>query len=324
VTVHRFPVGPRDPARYDALHAAILSGRAGYADELEWLSHSVWSPGLQAFLEEGDGHDLRVLSPYLFGTTLWGAQADPGRSALLPCLHDEPYARLRTVAAVLGAVRGCLFNAPGEERLARRIAPVRAGGVVGMGFDPPEGPAGPPPRALADRGPYLVYAGRLEQGKRVDVAVEGVARLAGERADAPVLALMGSGGYRPPPAQRDRVVELGYVSEEDKRAVYAGALALVNPSEMESLSIVLMEAWREGTPAVVAAGSEVMRDHVARSGGGMTFADHDEFRAAVARLLDDPGERERMGARGRAYALEEYGWPAVQERLAAVAERLAA
>jgi glycosyltransferase involved in cell wall biosynthesis len=93
---------------------------------------------------------------------------------------------------------------------------------------------------------------------------------------------------------------------------------------MESLSIVLMEAWREGTPAVVAAGSEVMRDHVARSGGGMTFADHDEFRAAVARLLDDPGERERMGARGRVYALEEYGWPAVQERLAAVAERLAA
>ena len=31
-----------------------------------------------------------------------------------------------------------------------------------------------------------------------------------------------------------------------------------------------------------------------------------------------------MGARGRAYVLEEYGWPAVWERLAAVAERLAA
>jgi glycosyltransferase involved in cell wall biosynthesis len=324
VVVHRFPVGPRDASLYERLHAAILAGRAGYADELEWLSHSVWSPELQSFLEEGHDHDLRVLSPYLFGTTLWGAQADPGRSALLPCLHDEPYARLRTVAAVLGAVRGCLFNAPGEERLARRIAPVRAGGVVGMGFDAPDGPAGPPPAALREHGPYLVYAGRLEEGKRVQVAVEGVARLARERADAPVLALMGSGGYRPPPAQRDRVVELGYVSEEDKRAVYAGALALVNPSEMESLSIVLMEAWREGTPAVVAAGSEVMRDHVARSGGGMTFADHDELRAAVARLMDDPGERERMGARGRAYALEEYGWPAVQERLAAVAERLAA
>jgi glycosyltransferase involved in cell wall biosynthesis len=68
----------------------------------------------------------------------------------------------------------------------------------------------------------------------------------------------------------------------------------------------------------------VLSDHVARSGGGMAFGSYDEFRAAVARLLDDPAERERMGARGRAYALEEYGWPAVQERLSAVAERLAA
>jgi hypothetical protein len=30
-----------------------------------------------------------------------------------------------------------------------------------------------------------------------------------------------------------------------------------------------------------------------------------------------------MGAAGRAYVLDEYGWPAVQERLAAVAGRLA-
>ncbi len=192
-----------------------------------------------------------------------------------------------------------------------------------MGFDPPEGPPGPLPAALRGLGPYLVYAGRLEEGKRVQVAVDHVARLAGERPGAPALVLMGRGGYRAPASARGHVVELGYVSEEEKRAVYAGALALVNPSELESLSIVLMEAWLEGTPAIVASGSEVMSDHVARSGGGLTFAGYDEFRAAAVRLLDDPGERERMGARGRAYALEEYGWPAVWGRLAAVAERLA-
>jgi glycosyltransferase involved in cell wall biosynthesis len=323
VTVHRFPVGPRDGARYDALHAAVVGGRAGYADELEWLANSVWSPAMEAYLEDEDGHDLRVLAPYLFGTTLWGAQTAPARSALLPCLHDEPYARLETVRRVLGAVRGCLFNAPAEERLARRLAPVRGGGVVGMGFDPPPGPPGPAPAALDGLGPYLVYAGRLEEGKRVQVAVEGVLRLAAERADAPSLVLMGRGGYRAPAEASGRVVELGYVTEEEKRAVYANAVALVNPSEMESLSIVLMEAWLEGTPAIVAAGSEVMADHVARSGGGMTFASYDELRAAAARLLDDPAEAERMGAAGRAYVLDEYGWPAVQERLAAVAGRLA-
>ena len=323
VQVHRFPVGPRDVARHDALHTAVMTGRADYADELEWLAQSVWSPDLQGFLEEAD-HDLRILAPYLFGTTIWGAMADPGRSALLPCLHDEAYAHLATVRAVLGAVRGCIFNAPGEERLARRLAPVRDGGVVGVGFTPPSGPAGPPPAPLHDMGPYLIYAGRLEEGKRVDVAVEYAVRLAAERPDAPVLALVGRGGYSPPAGTRGRVVELGYLDEADRRAAYAGAVALVNPSEMESLSLVLMEAWLEGTPAVVAAGSEVMRDHVARSGGGQTFAGYEDFRGAVGRLLDDPGRAAEMGARGRAYVLEEYGWPAVWERLVAVAGRLAA
>ncbi len=322
VRVHRFPVGPRDPRRHDALHAAVVGGRAGYAEQLEWLSHGVWSPGLQEFLEDAD-HDLRVLAPYLFGTTIWGAQAAPERSALLPCLHDEPYAHLRIVHDVVGAVRGCLFNAPGEERLARRLYAVRDGGVVGIGFDPPDGPPPEPPAATAGLGPYLVYAGRLEEGKRVNVAVEHVLTLAGERPDAPALVLMGRGGYRPPASARGRVVELGYVGDDAKRAVYAGALALVNPSEMESLSLVLMEAWLEGTPAIVAAGSEVMADHVGRSGGGMTFASYGDFRAAVARMLDEPAERERMGARGRAYVLDEYGWPAVWERLEAVTGRLA-
>jgi glycosyltransferase involved in cell wall biosynthesis len=192
-----------------------------------------------------------------------------------------------------------------------------------MGFDPPAGPPPPPPAAVRDLGPYLVYAGRLEEGKRVPVAVDHVMRLAGERRDGPALVLMGRGGYRAPASARGHVVELGYVSEEEKRAVYSGAAALVNPSEMESLSIVLMEAWLEGTPAIVASGSEVMNDHVARSGGGMTFGSYDEFRDAAGRVLDNPGERERMGARGRTYALEEYGWPAVWERLTVVAERLA-
>ena len=323
VRVHRFRVGPRDPRRHDALHAAVVSGRAGYADQLEWLSQGVWSPDLQEFLEDAD-HDLRVLAPYLFGTTIWGAQARPERSALLPCLHDEPYAHLRVVRDVVGAVRGCLFNAPGEERLARRLYRVRDGGVVGIGFDPPEGPAPAPPDAVAGLGPYLVYAGRLEEGKRVHVAVEHAMRLASERPDAPAVVLMGRGGWRPPPAARGRVLELGYVGDATKRAVYAGALALVNPSEMESLSIVLMEAWLEGTPGLVAAGSEVMADHVRRSGGGVAFADFEGFRAGVARLLDDPAARAQMGARGRSYVLEEYGWPAVWERLEAVAGRLAA
>jgi glycosyltransferase involved in cell wall biosynthesis len=324
IRVHRFPVGPRDAAAYDRLHPAVLSGSAGYSTQLEWLAQSVWSPALGAFLEaRGGDYDLVVLAPYLFGTTVWGALIDPGRSALMPCLHDEPYARLDLVGRVMESVRGCVFNAPGEERLARRLYRVRGGGVVGMGHD---APAAPPAARFAEPrglGRYVLYAGRLEEGKRVQVAVEWAVRHARERPDAPRLVLIGRGGYRPPPEAAGVVVEAGYVSEEDKRAAYAEALALVNPSTMESLSLVLMEAWLEGTPAVVASGSEVMRDHCERSGGGWAVDGYEGYREAIEALLDDPGLGRRRGDAGREYVLDVYGWPAVRERFRAVAEALA-
>lgn len=320
--VRRFPVDPRDEERHARAHRLVIEGRAGYLDEMEWLASGVWSHEMGLYLERSD-HDLIIFCPYLFGTTLWGAQVAPERSAILPCLHDEPYARLETVGRVISASRGCLFNAPAEERLARRLYDVREGGVVGMGFDAPAAEA---PAEFAERhglGRYLVYAGRLEEGKRVDVAVDHAARYARERPDAPRLVLLGSGGYAPPRDTSDAVLRVGYVSEDEKRSALAGAVALVNPSHMESLSIVLMESWIEGTPAIVAQQSEVMRDHCDASGGGIPFGSYEDYRDAVDRMLADPAEARRMGARGREYALDVYGWPAVASRFAAVVERLA-
>jgi glycosyltransferase involved in cell wall biosynthesis len=311
VRVHRFPVGTRDAARYETLHARVLSGGAAYVDELEWLAHSVWSQQLHTFLGDTAGaFDLVVFSPYLFGTSIWGAQVAPDRSALLPCLHDEPYAYLRTVAGVVRSVRGCLFNTEAERRLAERLYGPVPGGVVGMGFDPPGAPPAADFAGARDLEPggYLVYAGRLEEGKRVDVLVDHVTRYAAERRDAPRLVLIGRGPYRPPRSAR-QVVLAGFVGEEEKRAAFAGALALVNPSTLESLSLTLLEAWREGTPGLVSAGSEVMREHTSRSGGGLTFTTYEEFRDAVDTLTGDPERRRGMGEAGRAYVLEEYGWP---------------
>lgn len=323
--VHRFLVGPRDQRRYDELHAEVVSGDAPYVTELEWLSNSVWSPDLQAFLEdEGPSYDLVVLSPYLFGTTLWGAQVDPERSVLLPCLHDEGYARLVTVGRVFKAVRGCIFNSEAERRFARRLYGVGGGHVVGMGFDRPSN--APTVRFAEPRslGHYLLYAGRIEEAKRVDVAVEYASRYAAERVEAPYLVLIGSGSYRVPNWAVGTVQRIGFLSDEERRAAYAEALALVNPSHLESLSIVLLEAWLEGTPALVASGSEVLREHCERSKGSLSFDSYPEFRDAVDRLLQDADLGKRLGAAGRSYVVDRYGWRSVRERLSQALEQLAA
>jgi glycosyltransferase involved in cell wall biosynthesis len=322
--VHRFAVGPRDPRLYERLHPSD-ERQPTYAEELEWLSHSVWSPELLRFLEQtSEEYDLAVFAPYFFGTTIWGAQVAPGRSVLLPCLHDEPYARLGTVRRLLGAVRGCLFNSQAEQRLAERIAPGVRGGVVGAGFDEPQQA---PRRGFARAhglGRYVIYAGRLEEGKGVDVLVDYAVRYAVERRHAPKLVLIGEGGYVPPPSSRGLVVRVGSVPRDERQAAYSEALALVSASRLESLSLVLLEAWLEGTPAAVSVVSEVMREHCERSGGGFLFGSYERYREAIDRLVADPELRRSMGAVGREYVLEHYSWPAVRERLENVLTGLAA
>lgn len=326
--VHRFPVSERDAWQHERLVNHLqVTGELDPARELYLLGSSVWSEGLQRFIEdEGSRFDALVFCPYLFGTTFWGSQVWPHKSVLVPCLHDEPYAHMDAVRRMMSGVAGCIFNSRGEQALAHRLFDVRADGVVGMGFDtlPPARREHLPPAvaALPPQG-YFVYMGRQEEGKRVDVAVRYVAEMARTRPDLK-LVLVGGGSYRVPAYAEGAVVQAGFVDEASKRAILADAAALVNPSEKESFSIVLMEAWREGTPVLVAAGSEVMADHCADSGGGFTFTGHDDFTARAASLLDDPRLREAMGEAGRRHVAAEWSWDAVTGRFARVLDAIMA
>ena len=183
VLVRRFEVGPRDAPGTTRLHPRILSARPRMPRSSSGSEAASWSPGLEAFLEEhAPDYDLCLLAPYMFGTTLWGAQIAPERSALIPCFHDEPYARLRTVRRRRrvrprlrlqlrgrGAARCGASTEPGTEA-SSAWASTSPTGRLSAGF------------AESRRlGPYLLYAGRIEEGKRVHVAVEYAARYAAER-----------------------------------------------------------------------------------------------------------------------------------------------
>ena len=87
------------------------------------------------------------------------------------------------------------------------------------------------------------------------------------------------------------------------------------PSVNESFSIVLLEAWMAGTPALVHAACGVTRRHCADSGGGLWFRVYPEFEEALLLLLDKPELRAAMGAAGRAYVRREYAWENIDRRL---------
>ena len=83
-----------------------------------------------------------------------------------------------------------------------------------------------------------------------------------------------------------------------KWGLLRGALALVSPSAFESFSIVLMEAWSVGTPALVNSRCAVTLDHVRRSGGGLAFGNYAELEVELDRLTASTAAARRARTRG--------------------------
>jgi glycosyltransferase involved in cell wall biosynthesis len=320
VPVHRFRVGSwRDGERFGALHAQIdLRLPTGAAEQVEWMGQSVWSPGLQEAAEDEGRYDWLVCVPYLFGTTYWAAAARPGRTALIPCVHDEPHAWVPAVRRMLAVVRGNMLNSPGEGELLARLAPGAEARLVSVGYDEVDPP--PPDEVAAfcaRRGiapGYLLYAGRREVAKGLPELFDGYRAFVEQRPGAPALALMGRGELAPPADIAGRVIDLGFVPDAERSAAYAAACALVNPSRLESLGMVGLEAWLAGTPSIVNGRSPVLREHCRISGGGLWYDSPDELVEALDLLSGDPLTARRMAEAGAHYTRETFSWPAVRRR----------
>lgn len=318
IEVHFFPTAVKDLGRRLQLEALMNRGRIlTDEEEMEWLAHSVHSPELYTFLRDQQNRfDAILVGPYLFGVCYQAALIVPHKTLLIPCLHDEPFARLRLMRTLFQSVGGVLFNSEPERKLAERLfeIPSERARIVGMGIEPFEVNAS----AFAERtglnAPYVVYSGRREEGKGIPMLCEYMAAFRSRTGKDIKLVFTGSGDISAPSELWPHIVDLGFVSEQEKHEAMAGAVAFVHPSTLESLGIVLLEAWMARTPALVRADSPVLQWQCERSQGGLWFRNYVEFEIELILLLERPELRHCLGARGREYVLREYSWPAVEQR----------
>jgi glycosyltransferase involved in cell wall biosynthesis len=299
--VLRFPTArTREMRRFNALSRQLFAEAQPRVREEQWVAaQGPDAPGLLRHLaEEGGAYDAFVFFTYLYATTVHGLPLVARRALLVPTVHDEPPLRFRLYDEVLAAPRALLCNTPEEvaligRRLPGRHAPAR---VVGVGVDAAEGRARRFQEKYGFRGPYLLYVGRIEPGKGVPELLRHHARLRAHFHDAPPLLLAGTKAMELP---GEGVRYLGRIPDEDKHDALAGALAAVVPSRYESLSLLALEAFAQGTPALVNGESEVLAGQAERSGAGLVYRDAGSFAEAVRRAGE---EREALGERGRAFA----------------------
>ena len=324
IAVHRFPVEARQADLYNALAERVRDGESlREAESATFFGEMLRSPALaKAVAERRLDFDLFLLPHYMFATTVEAARAVGDRAVLMPFLHDEGYARLPAYGEMFRRARGGLYLSAPEATLAQRLYGLAEDrcAVVGTGVELPRAAS----RFVFQRrhgvGPYLVYVGRKESGKNFPQLLQWF-RAVRDRFPGLRLVTIGAGQVALLPNDGQSICDLGQGSERTKLDTLAGALALVQPSLLESFSLSLMESWSVGRPVFAHADCAVTRFHVEAAGGGLLARDAEGFALAVKRLLGGAALAARLGRNGKAYVQRELSWPTVMARTLAALER---
>jgi glycosyltransferase involved in cell wall biosynthesis len=240
-------------------------------------------------------HYRRHLLPAIFKRRLPALQKE---AALFICVSD--FIREKLIA------RGF----PGEKLIVHRF---------GVNLDLPQGADD----VGLDR--YVLFAGRFVEKKGVLYLIEAMRRLEGEGRDLR-LVLIGNGPLadevKRAAAALKQVEFIDWVPNSELRRWMRGALALCVPSlqasdgDAEGLPTVVLEAMAAGTPVIGSrhAGIGEAIEH-GRTGFLVAAQDPEALAAALRRLSDEPGLRQRLGKNARTVALERFDMVKQSQRL---------
>lgn len=179
--------------------------------------------------------------------------------------------------------------------------------------------------------PWLLYFGRMDLfQKGLDTLLQAMAILVRGRPGLELrMAGRGKDAERVAALARELGIDahvrmLGAVSEDERRALFAGAAVGVMPSRFEGFGMVAAEAMAAGVPLVAAAAGSLPEVVDAPRGGVLVPpGDAAALAEAVAALLDDPAARARLSASARVSA-GRFRWDAVAADHLAFLNRIAA
>jgi len=324
VTVHRHRTAAKRHRRFDSISAKVLAdpAAASAADEQRWIkAQGPHSPDLIGAISEVTS-DVIVFSPYLYEPCLIGVPLARVPTVMHPASHDEAPLRLPAVRRAVESIDGLAFYTDAERRLTEQVIPPARSKpqmLVGLGVDQPTEDTPADSRIAATRAalglgdqPYFLVLGRVDPGKGTHALVEMFGELFSSGRISARLVVAGPIVSETPVAPGVTVV--GPVDDVTKQGLLAGASALINPSVMESFSLVVLESWMAGTPVIVNAGCAATVEHARRSGGGLAYSGVEQLGLALSAITRYPDRAALLAQNGRAYVDSWYTWPAIITR----------
>jgi glycosyltransferase involved in cell wall biosynthesis len=198
-----------------------------------------------------------------------------------------------------------VFRIPGE-----RLVTIHCGPNIQVPAERPEPPARRPPTVL--------FVGRDFQRKGGDLLLRAFSEVRREVPDARLTVV----GGEPPGPRPEWLTHLGYQSRDAANGaavmerVFREASVFCLPTRFEPFGTSFVEAMLYQLPCVGPAAWAVP-EIIANGETGLLVPPEDPsaLAHALVRVLRDPEGAHRMGARGRALALERFSWTGMAERM---------
>jgi D-inositol-3-phosphate glycosyltransferase len=249
--------------------------------------------------------------------------------------EQEPAVRIEAERRIVGAVDRIICATSHEGSLLRSLYGAAAARLVTIpcGVDVARfrpDPAGPTLRRELGEEKVLLFAGRIEPLKGLDIVIRSLGQLDEPR---PLLLIVGGDAHaRPEIARLQRIAALegvvervrfaGSVPQHELPAYYSAADVCVVPSYYESFGMAALEAQACGTPVVafrVGGLPDVLRD--GETGYLVPWRCPEPFAEKLDLLLRNEPLRANLGRSARDWA-QQFRWQAVAAQIAAVYEEM--
>jgi glycosyltransferase involved in cell wall biosynthesis len=328
---------PISYARWPRRAGRLLGFFPDWRLRAQFAAPSFAVPALRCELQRIPSIDVIHIGPLPYNRLMYHGLREGRRRGVrvvaTPCTHfgeDEGRAVVRhyTRPFQIELLNHCdavlTLTATERERLIREGVARQKVWATGAGIDPTavnHGDAMEFRTSHGISGPVVVQIGTKAFDKGTVTLVEAMRSLWAAGADAwLVLAGSSTSSFDDYLASRQdrcsRLLNLGTISDVQKRNLLAAATVLVHPSRVESLGLVYLEAWANGKP-VIAANTAVSREVIDAGVDGLLvpFGDATALGGAIRRLLEDAPMRLAMGNAGQIKVQNRFTWKAAADRI---------
>jgi glycosyltransferase involved in cell wall biosynthesis len=161
---------------------------------------------------------------------------------------------------------------------------------------------------------FILYVGTIEPRKNLETLLRAFTRILSETKLPPLLVIAGAEGWLTDDLHRfvagtdfgHRLRMVGYLADDDLRALYSSCKLFVYPSVYEGFGLPPLEAMACGAPVIasrIPAHEEVLMDNARL----VSPLDETALANAIAELLGDNATRDRLAQSGIAHAAK-FSW----------------